>query len=256
MIGLVLGTSEGKDILSRLNKYTDEIVVSTATEYGQQLYESYKVKYINSKPLDENGFRELIRKYNIKIFVDASHPYAQIVSKTLISVCKDMHIDYIRYERRGYFEEEFNDSNIIKLDCYSQLEGILKSIKGNVLNTTGSNNVELIMKLNIKNRIIHRVLPSPSVIQKIINAGVGIEDIIAIKGPFGSHINSGIIKEYDIKALITKDSGKEGGMKEKVIAARDNSIKVIVIKKPDIQYDYKLNSVEELIKLIVTKYGI
>lgn len=255
MIGLVLGTGEGKNILSRLNKYTDEIIVSTATEYGQQLYEGYKVKYINSKPLDENGFRKLIRKYNIKVFVDASHPYAQIVSKTLISVCKDMHIDYIRYERRGYFEEEFNDSNIIKLECYSQLEEALKSIEGNVLNTTGSNNVELIMNLGIKNRIIHRVLPSPTVIQKLIDAGVGIEDIIAIKGPFGSHINSGIIKEYNVKALITKDSGKEGGMEEKIIAARENNIKVIVIKKPDIQYDYKINSIEELIKLIGKEYS-
>lgn len=251
MIGLALGTSEGKEILSRLNKYTDEIIISTATEYGQQLYETYKVKYINSKPLDETGFKELIKKYNIKVFVDASHPYAQIVSKTLINVCKDMNIDYIRYERRGYFEEEFNDSNIIKLECYSQLEEALKSIEGNVLNTTGSNNVELIMNLGIKNRIIHRVLPAPTVIQKLIDAGVSIENIIAIKGPFGLHINSGIIKEYSIKALITKDSGKEGGIEEKIIAARENNIKVIVIKKPDIQYDYKVNSIEELIKLIV-----
>lgn len=253
MIGLVLGTGEGKEILSRLNKYTDKIVVSTATEYGQQLYEGYKIKYINSKPLDENGFKELIRKYNIKIFVDASHPYAQIVSKTLINVCEDMHIDYIRYDRKGYFEEVINDRNIIKLENYSQLEEALKSIEGNVLNTTGSNNVETIMKLNIKNRIIHRVLPSPTVIKKLIDAGVEIENIIAIKGPFGSDINNGIIKEYHIKALITKDSGTEGGMEEKMISAKENNIKVIVIKKPNIDYKWEVNSVEELSNLLIKK---
>lgn len=255
MIGLVLGTSEGKEILSRLNEFTEEIVVSTATEYGQQLYKDYKVKYINSKPLDENGFRELIIKHNIKIFVDASHPYAQIVSKTLINVCKDMNIDYIRYERLSYFQEDRYE-NIITIDNYAELGHALSSIEGNVLNTTGSNNVELIMNLGIKNRVIHRVLPSPSVIQKLINIGVGIEDIIAIKGPFGSYINNGIIKEYSIKALITKDSGKEGGMEEKIIAARENNIKVIIIKKPSINYRCEVNSVEGLINLLIKKTNI
>lgn len=256
MIGLVLGTGEGKEILSRLNKFTDKIVVSTATEYGQQLYKDYKVKYINSRPLDDDGFSHLIRKYNIKVFVDASHPYAQIVSKTLMKVCEEMNINYIRYERKGYFQGRGNDKNIIMIDDYNQLEEAVTLIEGNILNTTGSNNVEIIMNLSIKNRVIHRVLPSPTVIQKLIDVGVGIEDIIAIKGPFGSHINTGIIKEYNIKALITKDSGIEGGIEEKIIAATENNIKVIIIKKPNINYKCEVNSVEELINFLVEKYNI
>ena len=43
-----------------------------------------------------------------------------------------------------------------------------------------------------------------------------MDNIIAIKGPFGIHINDGIIKEYKIRCLITKDSGLEGGMEEKI----------------------------------------
>lgn len=256
MIGLALGTGEGKEILSRLNKFTEKIVVSTATEYGQQLYKDYKVKYINSRPLDDDGFSGLIRKYNIKVFVDASHPYAQIVSKTLMKVCEDMNIEYIRYERKGYFDGIDDEKDIIMIDEYNQLEETLSFIEGNVLNTTGSNNVELIMNCNIKNRIIHRVLPSPTVIKRLIDVGVGIEDIIAIKGPFGSHINTGIIKEYNIKALITKDSGKEGGIEEKIIAARENKIKIIVIKKPNTDYGQEVNNIEDLIELVVKKYNI
>lgn len=255
MLGLALGTGEGKEILSYLNMYTDEIVVSTATEYGWDLYKEYKVKHFKYKPLNEEEFKDLIRKYEINVFVDASHPYAQIVSKTLIKVCNDMGIDYIRYERLSYFQENRYE-NIITIDDYTQLGHALSLIEGNVLNTTGSNNVELIMNLGIKNRVIHRVLPSPTVIQKLIDVGVRIEDIIAIKGPFGSHINNGIIKEYNIKVLITKDSGIEGGMEEKIIAARENNIKVIIIKKPNINYQCEVNSVEELINLLVEKYNI
>ena len=43
MIGFILGTSEGKKILSLINKYTDEIAVSTATSYGGQLLKEYKI---------------------------------------------------------------------------------------------------------------------------------------------------------------------------------------------------------------------
>ena len=33
MIGFILGTSEGKEILSSMNEVTEHIVVSTATKY-------------------------------------------------------------------------------------------------------------------------------------------------------------------------------------------------------------------------------
>ena len=45
MIGFVLGTGEGRAILSHVNKYTDEIVVSTATEYGYEIYKEFKAKH-------------------------------------------------------------------------------------------------------------------------------------------------------------------------------------------------------------------
>ena len=46
MIGFVLGTGEGREILSHINKYTGEIVVSTATEYGYEIYKDFKAKHV------------------------------------------------------------------------------------------------------------------------------------------------------------------------------------------------------------------
>ena len=76
--------------------------------------------------------------------------------------------------------------------------------------------------------MIHRILPSPKVISKLLDNGISMDNIIAIKGPFGFEINNGIIKEYKIKALITKDSGEEGGMKEKIDSALLNDVKIIL----------------------------
>ncbi|MGG7177027.1 cobalt-precorrin-6A reductase [Clostridium paraputrificum] len=251
MIGFILGTSEGKEILSLMNKVTDDIVVSTATKYGGDLLKTYKTKYINSEPLDKDQFKELVKKYGLKVLVDASHPYAQEVSKTAISVCEDMGIYYVRYERKSFFEDIKSNKGIIKIQSYDELNEVLKNIDGNVLNTTGSNNIATIKNLNLKNRVIHRILPSVKVLEKIIKLGVSIEDIIAIKGPFGYELNKGIILEYNIRALITKDSGLEGGTKEKIEAALDNEVQVILLEKPKVCYGKIFNDIHSLVEFLI-----
>lgn len=256
MIAFILGTSEGKEILSLINKHTDKILVSTATKYGGELLKDFKTLHINDKPLNEEEFKEIFKKFNIKVLVDASHPYAQEVSRTSIKVCKELGIDYIRYERKSYFDDKLENKDIIKIEKYEDLKDILNSIDGNVLNTTGSNNVEKILSLKLKNRVIHRILPSVQVLQKLIDIGVSIEDIIAIKGPFGYEINNGIIKEFKIKVLITKDSGIEGGIKEKVEVAIDNNLKIIVLNKPKINYGQTFNDINKLVDFIVKKYNL
>ena len=251
MIGFVLGTGEGRAILSHVNKYTDEIVVSTATEYGYEIYKEFKAKHFNYRPLNEDEFKDLITKFGIDTFVDASHPYACEVSKTLIKVCNDLNIEYIRYERKSYFNDLKDNENIIFIDKYEYLEELFKNIDGNILNTTGSNNALKIEGWKSeKNRIIHRILPSPKVISRLLDNGISMENIIAIKGPFGFEINNGIIKEYKIKALITKDSGEEGGMKEKIDSALINNVKIIVIKRLEVNYGRKFNNIEEMINFI------
>ena len=58
------------------------------------------------------------------------------------------------------------------------------------------------------------------------------------------------MKEYKIKALITKDSGEEGGMKEKIDSALINNVKIIVIKRLEVNYGRKFNNIEEMINFI------
>ena len=151
MIGFILGTSEGREILKMINKYTDEVVVSTATEYGGKLLENFKLKHLNTKPLDEDGLKNLIKEFDINVLVDASHPYATEVSKNAIQSAKDMGIDYIRFERQGVLSSSSYE-NIIKIKEYHELKEILKDIDGNILNTTGSRNIKNILDVNSKNK--------------------------------------------------------------------------------------------------------
>ena len=63
-------------------------------------------------------------------------------------------------------------------------------------------------------------------------------------------------KEYKIKALLTKDSGEEGGIKEKVDSALLNNVKVIVVKRPNLNYGKEFNDIKAMLEFIISNYNL
>ncbi|MBK1812379.1 cobalt-precorrin-6A reductase [Clostridium sp. YIM B02505] len=248
MITLILGTSEGKKILSLLNEFTEDIAVTTATNYGGELLKDYRYKILNTKPLDAEDLKQFLIDNKSTILVDASHPYAQVVTENAIKVCKELKIEYIRYERPSIAENYRED--IIGVGSYDELHTKLLEVNGTILNTTGSNNIGKFMDMNLNNRIIHRVLPSTKVMEKCYELGVKTEDVIAIKGPISYQLNLAFIDEYDAKAIVLKDSGVEGGTEEKIKAAIDRKLKIFILERNSAVHDKSFAKVEELVKYI------
>lgn len=252
MICLIAGTKDAENILDILNKYTDDIAVSTATAYGSSLIENYKVKVINSHPLDEDDMKKWIKKNNINLLIDASHPYAKSVSENAENVCECLNIEYIRYQRKGVLEDK-KDDFIIRTSSYIEAYEASKGINGNILNTTGSNNAEKFKSDDFKYRMILRVLPNEHVIKKVRDAGYNVEDIIAMKGPVSKKLEEAFIDFYNVKALITKDSGIYGGALEKYEACREKNIKLIIIERPYVTYKNCFYEYDELEKYLKEK---
>ena len=254
MIGFILGTSEGKKILSLINKYTDKIAVSTATSYGGQLIQEYKIKELNTRPLGKEELLIWLQENDIKVLVDGSHPYAQEVTKNAIECAKKLDIEYIRYERPGVLES-INSDNIIRVKDYDEAIEHFKELDGNILNTTGGNNAARFANIYFEHRIIHRVLPSVAVLSKLLDSGIKVKDIIAMQGPISYELEMGFIKQFNIKGILTKDSGIEGGCAEKFKAAQNAGIKIIVIEKPKFNYELQFNDAESLTEYITEMYS-
>lgn len=250
MIGFILGTSEGRKILSLINKYTDDIAVSTATVYGGNLLREFNMKVLNTKPLNKEEMIDWIESNKINILVDASHLYAQEVTKTALECSNYLNIQYVRYERQGVIEN-IDGEDILRVKNYDEAIEIIRNIDGNVLNSTGGNNVSKFLNLNSKHRIIHRVLPSPKVLNNIVESGISLKDIIAIQGPISYELEKAFINQYNIKAILTKDSGIEGGVLEKLKAVRECKIRLIVIEKPKFDYDLVFYDEVSLVQFLV-----
>ena len=49
MLGFILGTSDGKNLLKDINRYTDDLFLSVSTEYGGELLSNVKCKVLDRK---------------------------------------------------------------------------------------------------------------------------------------------------------------------------------------------------------------
>jgi precorrin-6x reductase len=104
---------------------------------------------------------------------------------------------------------------------------------GRVLLTTGSKDLSIYGGLLDPELLYPRVLPLVSSIEACEDAGIPHRNIIAVQGPFSEELNKAVIREYEIDVMITKDSGAAGGFPEKISAAKDCQIPVIVIARPE-----------------------
>lgn len=242
MIFVFSGTKDGRIIIQKLLKMGHNVIASTATEYGGQLIALNPNLKVISKKLDKQDMIDTMRKNNVKLVIDATHPYAAEVSKNAIESSSYLDIPYIRYERKTTII-----NNVIKFSNYDKLVNWLKDKEGNILLTIGSNNLDIFSNKLDTNRIFTRVLPTTNVIKKCETLGFKPKQILGLQGPFSKKFNKIIYKDYDIKYMVTKDSGKVGGTIEKIEAADESGVTVLMIERPKIDYPIVFHEIDDLI---------
>lgn len=250
MIGLFLGTSEGRNILGNLNEFTDNIYVSTATEYGGEILMQYRYKHLNTAPLAQKDMEREIDEYGISMIIDGSHPYATEVTDNIMAVCQKKGLLYLRYERPSVVKKYIPHPDITILEDYEGLKEELKGIPGVVMNTTGSNNVEKLQAMNLPNRMVHKVLPIKEVLTKLYYLKISIKDIVAICGGGSKDFNKALFAEYRAQAVIMKDSGEQGKTKEKIEAALELGMKIYIIDRKKKEYDHVFESEKDIVDFV------
>lgn len=225
---LFAGTTEGRICAEKLKKYGISMDVCVATEYGKEMIEPSKFINILRGRLDLNGIKDLIDKNDYQLVIDATHPYATCVSKNIKEAVESSGLPYIRIKRESLFLDYG-----IYFNNYDEMILRLKNTKGNILLTTGSKElIRFSSDPDLKERLIVRVIPGEESIRLCSDAGIEREKIIAMQGPFSSNMNQAIIKEYDIKILVTKESGTAGGFREKIEAAKKEGVSCFILRRP------------------------
>lgn len=248
MILLLGGTSDSIIIANKIKEQSMDIMLSTATEYGREIANnSFDGNIIFGKK-DKEQLRSFCIHNKIDLIIDATHPYANLISENAINVSKELNIVYMRYER-PVINKDYEKYIVCK--SYQEAGKLLDKIEGNILLTTGSKDVELILEqIEDKSRVYIRVLPQSKVIKKLESLNITLSQIIAMKGPFSKELNKAIIEQIDCKVIVTKESGSQGKTYEKLVAASECNVKVVLIERPIIQYPNTYFDIDKLINEI------
>ena len=156
------GTTEGRKLSELMAAAGIAHTVSVATDYGKLVMKAHPKVKIQEGRLSKEAMSEFLRKESFDIVIDATHPYAVEVTRTIKSCVAGMKADglevtYLRLKRSIQASEEtglrFFDSNEACAEA-------LKEIKGNILLTTGSKELSAYTASEeVKKRLYVRVLP-------------------------------------------------------------------------------------------------
>lgn len=233
------GTTEGRELSVLLASEGADVTVSVASEYGAEEQDKAFNIRVEEGPKSEDEMRLLMR--GADLCVDATHPYAVIVSENIRNAASAEGVELLRLKRSAISVKDLDMGNdpaklIIAedpADAALIAYEITAEDHGNILLTTGSKDIAIYAdKLDLE-RIFPRVLPLIPSIEACEKAGIPHRNIIAVQGPFTEDFNRAVIKEYNIDVLITKESGKAGGFLEKIRACENCGIPAIVIARPE-----------------------
>lgn len=228
---VIAGTTESRQVIRKLKKDGAKVIATVATELGAKMLEQEHIT-IDIGRKDERQFREFFLREKPDLVVDASHPFAKIVTKTVHLVCEELNLPYKRIKRE---EEAYDYEKIIWAKDAKEAAKKADESGGVILLTTGANTASIYADTvsKMEKRLYIRVLDTPKSLEICERARIPREHIIAKMPPFSVEDNIKLIKEIDAAVLVSKDSGRQGGVQYKVDACRAQNIPIILIQRPE-----------------------
>lgn len=223
------GTTEGRELVEFLCTQAVSVTACVATEYGETLLSPRENLTISAQRLTREEMEALFSRENFDMVIDATHPYASVVTENIAAACEKAGVRYQRLLRSGC---KAGEDAVFVPDIPAAVD-YLNRTEGPILLTTGSKELAKYTGLyDFANRVYARVLPMEDSLRLCQSAGLKPAHILAMQGPFSVDMNVAMLKSLGAKYLVTKDSGTTGGFDEKVTAARAANATLVVIGRP------------------------
>jgi|GEM_PF-48504 len=230
MILLIGGTGETASLAGGLAEAGYEVLVSTATDIPLAIGNHCRISRRSGR-LDEEGLVAVGRDKGIRAIVDAAHPYAAQIHDHAQSAARRLGIPCLVFQRPA---ADTGRENVRFAADHAEAAEMAFRFGLPVLLTTGSRNLapyaEAAQRLGIP--CVVRVLDARESLEASRAAGIPEERIITGRGPFSLEENLAVIRRFGIGVIVTKESGRVGGVEAKLAAARQAHCEVIIIRRP------------------------
>ena len=214
MILVFGGTTEGRKAAEVLEESGSTYYYSTKTgEQDLVLHNGIRI----DGALDAAAMLSFCSEHQIRMIVDAAHPFATQLHQTIADIASQTAIPVVRYERIYPALEP----GITLIENYSQIPTDIHSL----LATTGVQSISKLKPLEAKGvKVSYRILQRESSIALAHQQGATDHQLC--------YYTDGDTIDTDAEAILLKESGESGGYSSKVAAARKKGMRIIVLKRP------------------------
>lgn len=228
MILVFGGTTEGKKVAGIFEKHACPYYYSTKTivdfEAGQ--YGQYRHGALTATDL-----QTFCRTQGIKAIVHASHPFAAVLHDTIATAAQALSIPVFRFERQYPPRQEH--PLIRYLPSYlAAMDWLEQHPVQRLLALTGVQTITPLKAYWEQHATIFRILPRESSLALAKAAGFPEEQLIMEMPGSDLQQEVALIRQYNIGAVLTKESGESGFISTKISAALENNIPILIIERP------------------------
>ena len=230
MILVFGGTTEGRKAVETLEEAGSHYFYSTKT--GEQDIVLHHGERLDGA-LDRQGMLAFCRRRAIRLLVDAAHPFAAELHRTVAEVAAELQLPAIRYER--LFPERAAD-----IVWCADLDDAVRQIDcRHLLATTGVQSIGRLKALEERGiRVTYRILHRESSLRLAHRQGATDDQLCfyeAAADGGGPMADGGLPTadcELPFDAILLKESGLSGGYEQKVEAARRQGLRIYAIERP------------------------
>ena len=213
--------------------------------------------------MDEPAMTAFCAGHGIRLLVDAAHPFASELHRTVASVAESLDLPVVRVERvypdfeagempgqaghdgrsqvghDGCGQAAGHDSTVIRwcddyVDAMRQLEadGITRLLALTGVQTIGKLRPYWSRHGDCRFRILRR----EESLEKAVREGFPTENLVY----YEEDDDAALIARLRPQAILTKESGESGGFPEKVAAARAAGIPVYAVRRPSLPAGFEI----------------
>ena len=225
MILIFGGTTEGRTAVKVLDEAGSPYYYSTRGN-AQQIECKHGTRVAGG--MDCDAMTEFCSTHNIRLIIDAAHPFASLLHTTVATVSEQLDLPVIRLERRY----PPRDESLVWCDTFDDAIDYLESHEiRDLLALSGVQTITKLQRYWKKHPCHFRVLDRDDSREIARRAGFPAENLLFWQE---GQDELTLFRQLRPGAILTKESGESGYYEEKITAARQLGIPVIVIRRPSL----------------------
>jgi precorrin-6A/cobalt-precorrin-6A reductase len=230
------GTSEALELTAKLSVIPDvELIVSLAGRTRQSVKPSSGEIRIGGFG-GQAGLIEYLQSQHINVLIDATHPFAAQISWNAAKAAIATNIPYLMVIRPAWIETL--EDQWIEVENVASAAQIIPAIAQRVFLSIGRQ--ELTPFVNVpKVWFLMRSIDPPDL-------EIPKGKLLLDRGPFSLQQERQLLQEYQIDAIVSKNSGGDATY-AKIIAARELEIPVVMVQRPAMPIAEKVTDVDRAV---------